>query len=1410
MILGIIGFALALVSGGQVFAALGPNDISMGTFAIPLPGCAPEVTIGDKDTSTGCYTMTIQSKTLQNGVCSSSEISPTTKQVCDGKDGVGGEGCSSKTNVTGPDSNGCYTVTFQKMKVENEECVEDGEPLTYTTCDGATEVVDERYVPYPQSMTYDTGNDVQIGHEGYRRLEIKFKGDENSRVLKFPDLCEEGEDVEGQRIKTCIAQGNATSYPNADGSHSLYLTDDKYAFVIGESESGFPRYEYTAPRSVSGSVVAKGFTQKVYAYTDGRRVTETGATDECKEYAKPNDRSARVTKCTVQSYQYPSNLLSTWVPGTTEYCLGNHQSDCSQYTLLVGAVDACAGLTSSDDAWETRVVHSESEYVEHVYNTGCTTNCTGTVGYKLIKEEMCNGDVNESTNLDPCEYATLPVGVTCGSGYAYQSCTPQVTASGSTASAYYGCFPDNWSDFAHKNDIVPANFASDGTNLYWCQIQDCENTSACWIGVNKANGPNPSGQSDGTNCWGVVSIDGLQGDAGPGCSFAYYNDKWQVCCLPVDSSGNINVNGQWDCKEVTDSSILNQLNNWMCKPTYTTKYINKKSDGTYEYKPTDTNNRTAATVGVRTTITNCDGTNGGDVDVFDGPAGDDYDPCDGLTAGSQAAQTTILNQTKVYRSHQYSNNHYSPARGYYETTVTYCEGSATTYTPADECTPVADARLARSTGQSCADNQVLKRCTPQEGTQTPYFICDTTEVSGYPKKKYFVPTIENGKITKEGYTAWVHKYTSTGTEIEGDLADKDECHTVYKVQHSRSGDNNEILTATTQTTQKCTVQSYTYPNPSSPWTVGATYCKNTNASGSCTGYSDSISDSETSTLKYRAPLLSSSDSGVPVSAGYTYYDVTDGDDVSVREIIGVKDECWPVYRTSSVATTYPEMTWKCEVQYPGDTTSGATYITGYKYCLNITNEVCGNYQTTPPQELDQCNGGTSATAVKKVVSRTYTRTTGSQGALTSVYKMCNDDDHAETTPDECYEIPTPAGETCTNGVWMQCKRQADEGTASATARGTTYGYCATYPQCVGNENSTTIVKKTERAYTAPTKTGTNSYYDTPGKMVTNKIPCSSSASAIVDSSEDDQCEEIPDTGSICPTNKVLKSCKRKGDESATLKAESTYNLCTTGTSIFDSISENDPCGGDTTSDNAKKKVKSIQYEYVTPVSETQSKRVGYSVKTTTMCNPAGNTTEYIYDTCEPLAASDNCKNGTTYKPYYKCHKQMYDATSANASNREYNACDPLSAAVALSSAVANKLDSDVTFSTGTYENKDYILMSAGGVTNKPVVAVDTLKPQSLFSIWKEQYKELSSTKCQALFGKSDCETGLNETDMLGNINAYGVWKTDQVVNKDNTTATDLTFDKYQESLQPCQGGISITADGQDENGGNKYKMTCTE
>ena len=297
-------------------------------------------------------------------------------------------------------------------------------------------------------------------------------------------------------------------------------------------------------------------------------------------------------------------------------------------------------------------------------------------------------------------------------------------------------------------------------------------------------------------------------------------------------------------------------------------------------------------------------------------------------------------------------------------------------------------------------------------------------------------------------------------------------------------------------------------------------------------------------------------------------------------------------------------------------------------------------------------------------------------------------------------------------------------------------------------------------------------------MTDVKIACNGSTISTAESAED-QCEEIPDTNSICPSDKkVLKTCKRKGDENTTdRKAETTYNLCTTGTSIFSAISENDPCGGDTTSSDAKKKVKNIRYEYV---AASGSGTVGYTKKITSMCNSSeSDKEEYIYDTCISVSAAGAC-NGANDKNY-KCYNQT-KLTSNNAAEREYNVCNP-------SSNVSS------------------------------VALADSVKAQSLFEIWKDQYKNKTETECQLLFGDNKkcgaSDNNLTASDMLNSFTAYGVWKEDVVKNATNPSElsqNDLSISAYQNSLKPCER-FDISEDaGYDgsQGAGKRYTMTCVE
>ncbi|MBO4582968.1 MAG: hypothetical protein J5714_02860 [Alphaproteobacteria bacterium] len=1565
---GLICFAMMFGMAGGALAALGTGEISMGTFSIPLPadgkdGCAPLIrsidSSVDSSIADGCYVIQQKQQTRNGDSCEGTGSWENITTVCDGDDGAGlGEEDIVVAYVAYPDSTESYTMPYQQGY-----------------------------------MTKSVGNTV---------------------LNKSEDYCEEFYE-DGVTKKKCTAQGDATNWLNSDGTGN-YQTGETYVFATDQLNDGYPRNEYTTPRLSGGSSgypTAPGVTNRVYRYTSGRERFELVAIDACDWYAKRTDTTDRVRKCTVGAPTGTPGLANPYTAGAT-YCLGDHQSNCSQYTVLVGAVDTCATLSSSDTAWWTTVDHTESEYTDPNYSSSCTTNCTGTPGYKIIKEVMCDGTAHETTQNDTCSPAQS-TSVTCASGYIWQTCTKRTAVADTAHGTYSGCFPDPFNDlYARRTDIIPANFAADSNYLYYCRRSDCDTNAACWVDGQI----NVTPLWNSTNgCWGRVSINGLQGDAGPGCSFVYNGTKWQVCCLPVGANGVIDTTQSWSCNDV-DANTEAQLNQWLCKPTYTTFYLTPKAGGGYNETATSST-RPNDTVGIRTRITNCDGTQGATIDTFDGEDGEpggDYNPCDGLEPGSVAAQTTIQSQTSVYVSNTSSSNIFTPKVGYYQTTTNMCEGNPQITYKQDKCIPVSLATGdSRTVGTiTCAANQTLMRCTPQAGASTdPYFICENAEVSGYPEKQYVAPAGTNGVLNTAGYTRWAHKYTSSSS-IVYEKIDDDTCRNAVK--RTRNAANTQT---TTRNVLKCTVQ-----NPgTNGYTEGSSYCLFMASGENCDDYIIAGSEVEEYETKYMSPTGSD---GVLTKEGYTCKQrkltrtaAGSTDPVVVEESCQLveKDTCNKAVkytRTTSnqVVNMVEKSLLKCEVQYPGNSsyTAGTYYclnlgggencadynivgdvseqsqdeyvaptmsdgkptsvgylrtsvtntrfasgsqtyytnerkdpgrkvykgtsstikytvqapgagsepfITGAEYCLNMTIGECQTYKDDDPcASVATASDAVKAKTVQKILERTYSPANNSQGSMVSTYKMCDDSTHTESTPDECREVPTPAGQTCTNGVWMQCTRQADEGTGTSTARGTTYGYCAVYPQCVGNESSTSIVKKTQRSYTPPTKTGSNSYYDTVGKITDVKIACDNSSTTIesvddecdeipnttsicpadkvlkqckrqgkqdsdlagstynlctvypqcvgntssativkktersytapggsggsgdktyyttvgkvtdvkvacngttisTEESAEDQCDEIPNTASVCPTNKVLKTCTRKGNQGTSndTKAGTTYNLCTTGPSIYGSIADNDPCGGDTTSDSAKKKVKSIQYEYITKDATGNTAKVGYSKKTTTMCNQAGNTDEYIYDTCIPVASASGC-NGANDKNY-KCYNQT-KLTSTNASEREYNTCNPSSnvSSVALSNKIDGKLDNDVTFTTGTYDNKDYILMSATGITNKPVVPVDTLKPQSLFDTWKEEQKNKNWTaaECAALFGSGvNCSTGAGLTTemMFQSFTDYGVWKQEQVEDGE-TDAADLTTTVYRQSLSSCPGGITLTPNGTDANGGNKYTMTCAD
>lgn len=1155
MIFGVIGFALALVTGGQTFADLGPNDISMGTFAIPTPVDGKSALELWLERHPGANESDFWASLQGKDACSpfydpsgwgTESFSLAIKWCC----GDDPDGCQEMTDIY-PYTD-AYTnhynawvaqncsVTFETESLTNGYRVIVKNPCygTESTYDITGEVgesanitsVTAVYTPYPQS----TGNasnpagGANPDKQGFMKLTITYNDSTSSEHIT-PDPCEvhtkqysSGEHQgEYYQVKACYdAQG-----ASFQGYSPQYSKGEAYEFEYATPSGTFSLADVankTIPKSiVNDQYKGPDTTNLIPGYKYDKYVFQNpnGGDDIIEERNKVFDTADEVI----------------------EY--NNGQTN-------LGKRYTCGGTTTSAPCWST----NNTRY-------------------------YCFGDV---TNCD----SASPVG---------------------------GAL-DN---YLLKDEQVQVDIIFVGNKLYYCKAVGCQD-----------HRPDEDPEDvDWPNYWTELEVDALQGAPGDSCAFvkSYSNPTviegtsyyWYKCCGTTFAT----------CTPVTDTDLINKLEDSVCQVNYTHKYLHDNNGG--DPIADDTK---AGAIGERIIVTNtCNsaaenldsiyGTDG--QDGQDGQDGNDYNPCDGLSA--QDALSRVHYTTGVYVPHGNGSNGTTTGIGYYQETNVMCDTTGDKIVKKyDKCEPVSLASGAsRTVGTTtCSGNETLLLCTPQQGDPTPYPVCSGAEESGYPKKKYFAPTVSSGKITKEGYVATAHRLVGTSTDIinPAERVEYDECHTVYKVTHSRTDATNTV-TATTQTTKKCKVQNYTYPtNLTSTWVPNTTeYCLNTtnNASTSCDGYTDTISDSITSTVRYHLPIMkgnSGNDAVTPIAPGWTYTEEKDADNVSLRGTDPDKDRCELLTtRTTSGNATSTTSVWRCTVGAPTGTPGlNSTYEAGTPYCLNYANGACPS------------------------------------------------------------------------------------------------------------------------------------------------------------------------------------------------------NLTDIGSAIDDAIEDNDPCGGDITSEAAKKKVKSIQYEYVTPVSGTQSKRVGYSVKTTTMCNPAGNTTEYIYDTCEPLAPSDSCKVSGTKKPYYKCHRQTYDATSANASNREYNACDPLSAAVALSSAVANKLNSDVTFSTAANSNdsnKEYIFMSsASSGVSTPVVAVDTLKPQSLFEIWKEE--QTDNDECRALFDK-DC-ANLNASDMLLDLSAQGNWARSEYGKNPSLTHPDLGADAFQESLKPCQS-FDISEDETYTVGdGKRYTMTCVQ
>ena len=251
---------------------------------------------------------------------------------------------------------------------------------------------------------------------------------------------------------------------------------------------------------------------------------------------------------------------------------------------------------------------------------------------------------------------------------------------------------------------------------------------------------------------------------------------------------------------------------------------------------------------------------------------------------------------------------------------------------------------------------------------------------------------------------------------------------------------------------------------------------------------------------------------------------------------------------------------------------------------------------------------------------------------------------------------------------------------------------------------------------------------------------------------------------------------------------------------------------------------------------------GYMKLTHSMCDDqTDDVIDKIDDKCLPVmpASSSVCVNGTYLEctpqdggtVYYICadtagttFSSAIATVSANVANKANqsalttvsNKVTALETTVGnstsglvqqtnnLETAIANKLNKDVSFST----SGGYIKMSATGIsTPVNVVAIADIKGAngaSALELWQAQ--QTNNTTCQKLFGKNCNALGL--TEFMQDISDYGVWARAEY--QANGASANVSRSAYRATLQPCQGGITLTPNGTDGSGGNKYTMTCTE
>ncbi|MBO4582969.1 MAG: hypothetical protein J5714_02865 [Alphaproteobacteria bacterium] len=284
--------------------------------------------------------------------------------------------------------------------------------------------------------------------------------------------------------------------------------------------------------------------------------------------------------------------------------------------------------------------------------------------------------------------------------------------------------------------------------------------------------------------------------------------------------------------------------------------------------------------------------------------------------------------------------------------------------------------------------------------------------------------------------------------------------------------------------------------------------------------------------------------------------------------------------------------------------------------------------------------------------------------------------------------------------------------------------------CTALEDSSTAVKNSTLAYSAPTKTNqSDAYYTGRGGMLRTNVMCNPNLNNTIEKLEDTCFQIVKPTNSACTG--VYMECTPKGTYEGNTNY-SKYNLCvtTTGTTIESALSnkEDNPCAGNNSSSTTIERTQTTAYSVPTGNTTTVSSYTYYTnapgkvVTTSVKCDTSGNTViGTTQDKCVEITkptgvctSNDKkfyqCKpqgkigSDTNLTPYYLCASELEPSLLDKINTAQNTAAEAASAAETANPCVGSNSNSAtiIKSTTSTSYNRgtksDGLYPSIGGKT----------------------------------------------------------------------------------------------------------------